>query len=72
MCYEDKGCIECDNGDVYICYKNEKGRTIRKDYVHCSNCYPDSKSNSTARLGEEEITSSEFNQLLNKSWNEID
>lgn len=63
------GCEHCDDGNVYYYFVNHKTKTLMTDSAYCIFCYPHSTC-SVGGNGYEEITTEEFDSLLQKGYSE--
>ncbi len=67
------GCDTCTFGDVSHYFCNREKKTVRIDFTYCRSCHEDAHDTIAAKLGEEEISDTEFLELLNEhGWKEVE
>jgi hypothetical protein len=66
------GCGDCEDGQLFVFFKNPHRQTVRTDYYYCAICHPSARSSVGPESGEEEISQTEFFDLLDKGWDDPD
>lgn len=63
----------CTYGEITLFFAHHSERRLRRDYVYCHICRPDSnQTTALPEVGEEQIDSAEFDKLFDLGWREVD
>lgn len=61
----------CENGVVFVYFKNEGRHGIRCDCYDCPVCKSGSVSDTVAQSGEEQISVDEYSLLNKQNWGSL-